>query len=169
MKRILPALILSAAFCAPLLAADAGRNTANAVTLKKEELKGKQVSLDVGMVTRLAVDVKKAEEVGAIIFIVHTWDKENKFPGGHMVIAVAKDKADAFAKKFGTVVDVGEVWKKGNVETKTLRAPLALLPDSGLCILDPDGKVAEALKGNKSEALSNLVKEADKEAAKKGN
>ncbi len=166
MKKLFPLVLAAVSLLTPAFAAEqASDNTARAIILKKEELKGKTVTVDVAMVTRLKLDAKKSEAIGTVLFAAHTYDTKSNTRGGSILVAVAKEEADAFAKRYGTTVDDNAPGRRRDIETKALRAPLVLVK-GGHCLLDVSGKVADAIKNNKTEAVEAAVVDGAAEAEK---
>lgn len=146
MKTLLfPLLILSACATLPLYAGDSKR-TAEYVLANSAELEGKDVTLDVSFVK--PVHWKSPLPEFAFFHAV-TIDRNDRKPGGFILVAVDADKGPAFSRRYG--MDFKGKGTSEQLHGTLLSAGGAEGKRRSVWVVDTTGKLAELIAAGKVE------------------
>ncbi|MEM7790822.1 MAG: hypothetical protein AAF546_05420 [Verrucomicrobiota bacterium] len=145
MKKLIYTPLVLLAFFVPSLAlagSDAGDDSARNYKNFPEKYDGKKVDVDCTHVTRINGG-PRIDDV--ILFAAHTVDRDNRTRGGSIVVAVLAEDAEAFARKFGTTIDItrGAAEK---VDSKSLRGTFHMLDRGHVYIDYTDGEAATLIE-----------------------
>jgi len=143
-QHYFPLVLLAAA--APLLQASDSKRTAEYILTTPSDFEGKEVTLDVAFVKPVQW---KSPVPELAFFRALTIDRQDKKPGGHILVIIPAADAAKFAKKYGTDFE-------GRNESNTLRGTFLAAPGGKerhrrVWMIDTTGKAAELIKANKLE------------------
>ncbi|TSA30326.1 MAG: hypothetical protein D4R65_13390 [Verrucomicrobiaceae bacterium] len=135
--------VLLAALPSMLHASDSKR-TADYIMTTPTDFEGKEVTLDVSF-------VKPSHEKSPIpeiaFFHAMTVDKQNRKPGGEIVVVVPSSSASNFAKKFGT--DFEYRGESDSLKGIFMAAPGGPDRHGKVWVIDTTGKVGDLIKQHK--------------------
>ncbi|MFZ4776654.1 MAG: hypothetical protein ACOYM3_14880 [Terrimicrobiaceae bacterium] len=140
----LPLVLLAAA--APLLQASDSKRTAEYIMATPTDFEGKEVSLDVAFVKPVHW---KSPIPELAFFRAMTIDRQDKKPGGHILVIIPAADAGKFSKKYGMDFE-------GRNESNSLRGTFLAAPGGKdghrrVWMIDTTGQAAELIKAKKLE------------------
>ena len=109
--------------------------TAKSVKAHAEALAGGSVSVEVTHVT----PIKKLSTDDVSVMAAHTYDVGEDLPAGTILVAVSKERHDAFVKKYGATPEVDGHRAIRNLDTKRLTGTLRHHKDGPTLIDVTDG------------------------------
>ena len=137
---LLPVLL---AALSPVLHASESKRTAHYLLTTPSTFEGKEVTLDVAFVKPVPW---KSPVPEIAFFHAKTIDRQERKPGGEMMIVILSEDAAKFARKYGTNFE-------GRNESNSLKGTFITAPGGGkrgkVWLVDTTGKVADLIKQNK--------------------
>ncbi|MEI6279797.1 MAG: hypothetical protein WCQ16_10530 [Verrucomicrobiae bacterium] len=137
---LLPVLLVA---LAPLLHASDSKRTADYLLITPTAFEGKEVTLDVSFVKPAHW---KSPVPELAFFHALTMDRQDRKPGGEILVVVASETAAKFAKKYGTDFE-------GRNESNSLKGIFLSAPGGNhrgkAWLVDTTGKVADLIKQHK--------------------